>query len=355
MLSEIKVRTLKAHQPPGSLVYTGEQPKAPSIIHFIRYTAKSCEQKTVSSLSELSLSPVEGAVTWIHIQGLHDIPLMEQIAQQFQIHPLTLEDILNVEQRPKIEEFDNYIFITLKSIQYTSPKNTIPTQNLNLILGKDFVLSFQDEPTDLFDPLRDRISRHPDQWVKKSGSDYLAYRLIDITVDSYFFVLEKMNDQLETIENLVITNPTKRNAQGLYQLKNKVLTIRKIIWPLREILTHLLNVEGNLISSNTKLYLRDVQDHISQAIDIVDTFRDMLSNLLDVFLSYLSYRMNEVMKVLTVITTIFIPITFIASIYGMNFKYMPELQWRWSYPICLFIMAVIALLMLYYYRRKKWL
>jgi len=355
MLSEIKVRTLKANQPPGSLVYTGQQAALPPSIHLIRYSINDCQQIKVSAFSELPLSASSEEVSWLHIQGLQDIQLMEQIAAQFHLHPLTVEDILNVEQRPKIEEFEHYIFITLKAIRQPDPHKNFISKNLSLVIGKDFVLSFQDEHTDLFNQIQNRICRHPDQWVKKGGSDYLAYRLLDTIVDSYFFILDKMNDQLEKIENIIITNPTKQNARGLYQLKNRVLTIRKIIWPLREVLNHLFSTEGSLISASTKIYIRDIQDHLGQAMDIIETFRDMLSNLLDVFLSYLSYRMNEIMKILTIITTIFIPITFITSLFGMNFKYMPELTWRWSYPTVLGIMLVIVMLMLYYYRRKKWL
>ncbi len=355
MLSEIKVRTLKANQPPGTLVYTGDNPDLPPSIRLIRYSAQGCEQKTGATLAEVMLPPKEGAVTWVHVQGLQDIGLMEQLAQQYGLHPLTMEDILNVQQRPKIEEFDDYIFITLKILKPKTKQQTFTAKNLSLVMGKDFVLSFEDERSTLFDSISERIQRHPDQWLKKGSDDYLIYRLIDTVVDGYFFVLEKISDQLEKMEDLIITNPSKRNARSIYQLKQQIFQIRKIIWPLREILNHLLNAEKNLISDSTKLYLRDVQDHASQAMDIVETFRDMLSNMLDVYLSSLSYRMNEIMKVLTVIATIFMPITFISSIYGMNFHYMPELNWRWAYPAVLGLMVVIVLWMLQFYRRKKWL
>lgn len=357
MLSEIKVRTLKANQPPGTLVYTGDNPDLTPHLNLIRYSAKGYEQKTGATLAELSLPSLkeDGAVTWLQVQGLKDISIMEQLAQQYQLHPLTVEDILNVEQRPKIEEFDNYIFITLKMLQLSPEQHAFTIKNLSLVMGKDFVLSFQDEKSDIFDSIRERIRRYPDQWLKKRGGDYLIYRLMDTVVDAYFFVLEKISDQLEIIENLIITDPTKRNARSIYHLKKQILQIRKIMWPLREILNHLLNVEENLISPNTKLYFRDVQDHAQQAMDVVETFRDMMSNMLDVYLSNLSYRMNEIMKVLTIIATIFMPITFISSVYGMNFRYMPELNWRWGYPVALGVMVLTVVWMLFYYRRKKWL
>jgi magnesium transporter len=355
MLSEIKVRTRKANQPPGTLVYTGDNPDLTPVIKLIRYSAQGCEQKTGAKLESVSLPPLENAVTWLHVQGLQDVELMEQLAKQYQLHPLTVEDILNVEQRPKIEEFDDYIFITLKTLRPLVRQQTFVAKNLSLVLGKNFILSFEDERSDLLNIIHERICQHPDQWAKKSGSDYLAYRLVDTVVDQYFFVLESIGDHLEKIENLIITNPTKRNARSIYQLKKQMLQIRKIIWPLREVINHLLNVEGNLISDNTKLYLRDIHDHASQAMDVVETFRDMLSNLLDVYLSNLSYRMNEIMKVLTIIATIFMPITFISSIYGMNFTHMPELRWRWGYPAVLVLMLLIVGWMVRYYHRKKWL
>lgn len=355
MLSEIKVRMLKAHQPPGTLVYTGVNSELPPHIRLIHYSAQGCEQKTGASLAEVMLPPKDTGVTWLHVQGLQDISLMEQLARQYNLHSLTMEDILNVEQRPKIEEYENYIFVTLKILQIKTKPRAFGVKNLSLVMGKNFVLSFEDGRSNLFDTIAERIHRHPDQWLEKRNEDYLLYRLIDTVVDGYFFILEQISDRIEKIEDLIISKPTKRNVRNIYELKTQILKIRKIIWPLREILSHLLNAENNLVSSSVKLYLRDVQDHINQAMDIVETFRDMLANMLDVYLSTLSYRMNEIMKVLTIIATIFMPITFISSIYGMNFRYMPELQWRWGYPLALGLMAVIVLWMLRYYRRKNWL
>lgn len=356
MLSEIKVRTLKANQAPGTLLYTGDNtPAVKPLLRVMHYSQGGFQEKTDSNLSEDLITPSEGALTWIQLEGLQNIPLMEQLAAYYNLHPLTVEDILNVEQRPKIEEFDNYIFITLKALKLSKNKKSFNSRNLSIVLGKDFLLSFQDEQSSMFDSIRDRIGRHPEHWTKKKGSDYLGYRLLDTVVDQYFFVLEEIGDQIEKIEKKIITNPTKRLARVLYRLKNKMLIIRKVIWPLREVLNHLLNVEQDFVTSSTKLYLRDVHDHASQAMDVVETFREMLSNMLDVYLSNLTYRMNEIMKVLTIITTIFIPITFIASIYGMNFEYMPELHVKWAYPVIIILMVVVAGLMLYYYRRKKWL
>lgn len=355
MLSEIKVRMLKAHQPPGTLVYTGNNSDLPPNIRIIRYSAQGYEQKTGATLAEVILPTLESGVTWLHVQGLHDIDLMGQLAQQYNLHSLTVEDILNIEQRPKIEEFENYIFITLKILQPKSKQKSFNAKSLSLVMGKNFVLSFEDERSALFDSIAERIRRHPDQWLEKRSEDYLVYRLIDTVVDGYFFVLEEINDRIEKVEDLIITKPSKRNVGSIYQLKKQILKIRKSIWPLREIISHLLNIEDDLVSASVKLYLRDVHDHINQAMDIVETFRDTLANMLDVYLSTLSYRMNEIMKVLTIIATIFMPITFISSIYGMNFHYMPELQWRWAYPAVLGLMVAIVLWMLRYYRRKNWL
>ncbi len=355
MRSEIKVGTLKANLAPGTPIYTGSNTAVPPRIRVVQYSPQGYQEKTGTHIEECQMSPEEGAITWVHVEGLQDVDLMEQLANQYNLHPLTLEDILNVEQRPKIEEFDHYIFITLKALRLTGDHQAFTAKNLSIVIGKNFVLLFQDEQSTLFEQIHKRIVQHPDRWLNNKGSDYLGYRLIDTIVDQYFFVLEEIGDQIEEIENLIIIDPTKRIPRLLYHLKNQMLQIRKVIWPLREVLNHLMNAEEDLITHATRVYVRDVLDHASQAIDVVETFRDMLSNLMDVYLSSLSSRMNEIMKVLTIIATIFIPITFITSLFGMNFTYMPELHWKWSYPIVLFSMALIAGLMLYYYRRKKWL
>lgn len=355
MLSEIKVRTRKANSRPGLPLYTGDKLTLKPQVRVLSYSGQYCQQKSGTDLDDCLSVITENASTWVHVEGLHDIALMKRIAKQYQLHPLTLEDILNVEQRPKIEEFDNYIFITLKILQLGDDKRSFLTKNLSLVLGSDFVLSFQDDQSPIFDLIRERIINNPDILLRKKGSDYLVYRLIDTVIDQYFFVLEELGEQLEKIEELIIADPTKQNARTLYNLKKQMLSVRKVIWPVREVLNHLMNTEETLISAYTKVYLRDVHDHAAQAMDIVETFREMLTNMLDIYLSYLSYRMNEIMKVLTIITTIFIPISFIASIYGMNFVNMPELHHKWSYPIVLALMAAVAGFMLYYYRRKKWL
>ncbi len=354
MFSGVRKRSRMAGQPPGTLIYTGNKK---SVVPQVRVTMLAGDQFYDQSGPRLQdclpAKMPEGAVTWIDVTGLNDINLMKEIAEHYHLHPLTVEDILNVEQRSKVEEFDDYLFLTLKVLRWKANKKTFSVEELSIVIGTNFVLSFQEEPSTLFDPIRERLS-HGAQGLRKQSSDYLAYRLIDNVVDQYFLVLEGLGDQIEKVEDLIIASPTKNSARALYRIKRKMLILRKIIWPIREVINHLLKLDEKIISPFTQVYLRDVYDHTVQAIDTVETFRDMLSNMLDIYLSSLTNRLNEIMKVLTIITTTFIPVTFIASIYGMNFKYMPELSWKWSYPVVLCVMLCVIIIMAYYFHRKKW-
>jgi len=294
-------------------------------------------------------------VTWVNIDGLHDIEIMEKIGKHFGLHPLVLEDILNTEQRPKIEDFDDYIFVVLKMLYYDENEGEIRAEQISIILGSNFVLSFQERVGDIFNPLRDRI-RNAKGRVRKMGPDYLAYSLLDAIVDNYFVVLEKLGEQIEGMEEELVTNPTPETLQRIHNLKREMIFLRKSVWPLREVVSRLERGESPLIKEATGIYLRDVYDHTIQVIDTIETYRDMLSGMLDIYLSSISNRMNQVMKVLTIIATIFIPLTFVAGIYGMNFEYMPELKWHWFYPKAFWlVMLGVAALMLVYFRRKRWL
>jgi magnesium transporter len=353
-LPELHKRSQKAGQPPGTAIYTGEKKMAASRITVIIYDEHDFHETTDTKLEACLPIKKEKGITWINVEGLHDVEPINQLAKLYNLHPLTVEDILNNEQRAKVEEFADYVFITLKILQWQADQHIFTVEQISIVFGKDFVLSFQERDTKLFDPLKERLRGGLGQRFREHGSDYLAYRLVDTVVDQYFVVLEGMGEQIEHVEELIIAAPTQQNSRTLYHLKRQMLLLRKAVWPVREVVSHLLQADGNWFSAFTRVYLRDVYDHVAQAIDTVETFRDMLAGMLDIYLSSLSNRMNEVMKVLTIIATIFIPITFIASLYGMNFQYMPELRWRWGYPAVLTLMLIVVVAMLSYFRRKKW-
>jgi len=282
------------------------------------------------------------------------VDIIEKMGNHFNIHPLVLEDILNTGQRPKMEDFVDYIFVVLKMLYYDEKENEVRAEQVSVILGSNYVISFQETEGDVFDPIRERI-RNDRGRIRKMGADYLAYALIDIIVDNYFAILEKLGEKIEDIEDELVTNPALETLQSIHSLKREMIFLRKSVWPLREVINRLERWESPLINKSLDIYLRDMYDHTIQVIDSIETFRDMLSGLLDIYLSSVSNRMNEIMKVLTIIATIAIPLTVITGLYGMNFQFMPELQWQWSYPIVLLAMLTLGLLMIRYFRRRKWI
>jgi magnesium transporter len=293
-------------------------------------------------------------VTWINVDGLHQVEVIEKLGECYGLHPLVLEDILNTDQRPKMEDYGEYIYIVLRDLDYSDKSNEIEGEQISLIVGSNFVFSFQEREGDTFDPIRDRIRNNKGR-IRKMGADHLAYALLDSIVDNYFIILEKLGEKIEWLEEKLVTDPTRETLQGIHHLKRELLFLRKGVWPLREVINGLARGESSLVTEPTRIYLRDVYDHTIQTIDTIETYRDMVSGMLDIYLSSVSNRLNSVMKVLTIIATIFMPLTFLAGVYGMNFKFMPELEWRWGYPLVWLIMAGIGISMLIYFRRKKWL
>jgi len=350
----IKKRSSKAGLPPGTLVHVGEK-KAESVrITFIDYDEQSFQEKQVSNIEECLKLKNTPTVSWINIDGLHDIELLEKLGKGFEIHPLILEDILSTGQRPKFEDYEKYIFIVLKMLSFSGENQSVEVEQVSLILGPNYVISFQERIGDVFENIRDRI-RNAKGRIRKMGPDYLAYSLIDAVVDNYFVILERFGEKIESMEEEVVGDPTEKTVQQIHSLKREMIALRKSIWPLRELIAGLQKSESSLIKETTDVYLRDVYDHTIQIIDTIESFRDMVSGLLDIYLSSLSNKMNAVMKVLTIIATLFIPLTFVAGIYGMNFEYMPELKVRWAYGAVWLVMITIAVIMLFYFRRKKWL
>ncbi len=340
---------------PGALVHVGKKKIEKVRIRLIDYDEAQLQEKEPKTIEECFPFKDLPTVTWVNIDGLHDIEVMEKLGKHFDLHPLVLEDILNTEQRPKIEDFEDYVFVVLKMLYFDEKEDVIRAEQVSIIFGSNFVLSFQERVGDTFDPLRERI-RNAKGRVRKMGTDYLAYALMDAIVDNYFTVLEKLGEKIEGMEEELVTNPTPETLQTMHNLKREMIFLRKSVWPLREVVSRLERGESKLIKDSTGIYLRDVYDHTIQVIDTIETFRDMLSGMLDIYLSSVSNRMNQVMKVLTIIATIFIPLTFVAGIYGMNFEYMPELKWHWFYPKAFWLVMIgVAGVMLVYFRRKRWL
>lgn len=335
------------------MVHIGEKKADRARITLVRYDNGRFLEKELQDIGEGIPVPEAESVTWVNIDGLHDVQLMASIGRQIGVHPLTLEDIVNTDQRPKMEDYDDYLFMVLKMISWSEDGKGVKAEQLSLILKPGMVLSFQEQRGDVFDPLRERL-RCGKGRVRKQGADYLAYGLIDSVVDQYFLCLEQIGEQIDSLQEELVGSPDKGTLQKLHSLKREMIFLRRAIWPLREVINGLLRGESPLFAASTLVYLRDVYDHTIQVIDTVETFREMLSGMMDIYLSSISNRMNEIMKVLTVIATIFMPLTFIAGVYGMNFKYMPELDWRWGYPASLLLMLVIGVAMGIYFHRKKW-
>jgi len=344
----------KAGLPPGTLVHVGEKKVENVRITYIDYDEQNFSEKQVQKIEECFPFKSTPTVTWINIDGLHEVEIIERLGNQFELHPLMLEDILHTEQRPKYEDFEKYMFFVMQMLRYNNDIQGIESEQISLVLGDCYVITFQERVGDVFDAVRDRI-RNSKGRIRKMGPDYLAHALIDAIVDSYFSILEKVGEKIEAMEDHLVSDPTEKTLQHIHALKREMISLRRSIWPLREVISGVQRSESQLIRESTDVYLRDVYDHTIQIIDTIENFRDMVSGMLDIYLSSISNRMNAVMKVLTIIATIFIPLTFVAGVYGMNFEHMPELKWHWAYPAVWLVMIVIAAVMLVYFRRKKWL
>ncbi len=351
----VKKRSQKAGLPPGTPIHIGERQSEKTRITLFSYNEQAVEEKEIIQAKECVLFKNNSTVTWINVTGLHQVEVLEELNGCFGLHPLVLEDILNTDQRPKMEDYDDYLYIVLKALFLGNGQGEeVESEQISLILGANFVLSFQEKEGPLFEPIRDRLRNNKGR-LRKMGPDYLVHAILDAIIDHYFVVLEKLGEQIEFLEEEVVTSPRPATLQATHQLKREMIFLRKAVWPLREVIGSLEREESSLIKESTVVYLRDIYDHTIQVIDNIETFRDMLSGMMDIYLSSISNRMNEVMKVLTIIATIFIPLTFIVGLYGMNFKYMPELEWPWGYPLVLALMLIVAVFMLFYFKRKKWI
>lgn len=349
----MKKRSKKAGLGPGSLIHIGNTYAEQSKITIIRYDENIFDEKEVSSAADLRGEKDKPGKVWINIDGLQDVKLLEETGMIFGLHPLILEDILNTDQRPKIEDLTDYLYIVLRNF-HNHENDTLYSEQVSIVLGKNFILSFQEKESALFKPVRERL-RGDKGKIRKEGSDYLVHALIDNVVDNYFILLEDMEERIEKLEDDLIRQTTPAKLQSIHSLKRELIFLRKSLWPLRETISSLQRSDSPLIDEPNAIYFKDIFDHIIAIIDTVDTFRDMLSGMLDIYLSSASMKLNEVMKVLTIIATIFMPLTFLAGVYGMNFKHMPELEWYWGYFAVLAVMLMIVVFMLNFFRRKKWL
>ena len=350
----MKKLSKKIGMPPGSLVFTGKQKAEKVLIDIMDYDSGKIDEKKAGKIEDCFPYKDSPTVTWIDIKGIHDVNITSKAGEHFGIHPLVLEDILNTNQRPKVEVFDDYIFIVFRMLSFNESTAMVDSEQVSLIVGKNYVLSFQEKEDDIFEPLRERIRRSKGR-IRTAGADYLAYSMLDVITDNYFLVLEKIGEQMEDLEEQLMKGPGQEALNQLYILKRETMMLRKSVWPLREATVQLERSGSPIISDNTYPFLRDLYDHTIQVIDTVETYRELVAGLIELYLSGISNRMNEVMKVLTIIATIFIPLTFIAGVYGMNFHYMPELEWSWAYFAVLALMLLIGAGMLIFFRRKKWL
>jgi magnesium transporter len=353
-----KIKTKKHHKKlgkaPGSMIYTGHKSTKQLFIEAFDYNVDRCIDKELNNVEEIFQINLADSITWINLNGLNHVKEIEKLGNHFNLHPLVLEDIVSISQRPKIDEHEDYLFVVLKML-YTEKDDTIISEQVSFILGKNYVLSFQESEGDVFDTVRERI-RHGKGRVRTMQSDYLLYILMDAIVDHYFTIIENLGEKIENYESDIFSGNVNNSInKDIQDLKREILRVRRAIFPLREVINRIEKLESELIQPKTKPFYRDIYDHLIQVSENIDIYREMIWSLMDMYMTSISNKMNEVMKVLTIMASIFIPLTFIAGIYGMNFDYIPELHYKHSYFILWGVMLVLFLGMLYYFKRKKWL
>ncbi|RMG56730.1 MAG: magnesium and cobalt transport protein CorA [Deltaproteobacteria bacterium] len=348
-------RIREAGLPPGTVVPRVERPDEPLRVILIKFGREAYSESHPETVEEaVSQLEDDGLVAWLNIEGIHEVEPVRKVGERFSIHPLVLEDIVNPGQRPKVEEFDDYLFVIFRMIHYRRGNEELDVEQISLILREGLLITFQERAGDLFEPVRERLRKGMGR-IRAQGADYLAYCLIDLVVDHYFAVLDEIGEEVEGIEDKALENPDPALLRQIHSLRRKLIELRKSIFPLREVVSSLERGENSLVGDSTRIFLRDLYDHTIRVIEMVESLRDLVAGILDVYLSSVSNRMNEVMKVLTAIATIFIPLTFLAGVYGMNFRHMPELEWKWGYPAVWMVFLVIGISLFIYFKRKKWL
>ena len=344
----------KASLSPGTLIYAGPPRQEAIRIDVVNYDPEGVQKTEVSHVQDVKALSFQKNVSWIRVKGVHDVNVVQEIGRQFGIHSLVLEDILNTYQRPKTEDYGDYVFVALRMLHLDEDELVLRQEQISIVLGKGYVISFCEGPNDPFEPVLNRIETGIRR-IRKKGADYLAYALVDAVVDEYFVLIGKLDQTLEEIESRMIGTPDKNTLEKLYRLKQCDSGIRRVVLPLREVVRILTHMDSDLLNDEMAPYLRDALDHVTHVIEDFEGHSETITALIDLFLNSSSYRLNEVMKVLTIVATIFIPLTFIAGVYGMNFKNMPELEWYWGYPLTLGLMVLIGSVMVLLFRRNHWL
>ena len=354
MLTKPKRQSKSRGLPPGALVLIGDEHEGPAIITLIEYNAEAVREEKKIQLAEALESRNNSSISWVNIDGLQDISAVQKAGQVLDLHPLVMEDILNTEQRPKVEFHESYIFLSFKMLVYDELKAQVRAEQVSLILGSNYVVSFQEVPGDLFEPVRERLRKYIGK-IRERGADYLAYSLMDVVVDHYFSIVEHLGDYIEKLEDVMLAEPEEEQLSKVHRLKKDVLYLKRTIQPFKDAVDKLYADQSDLVRDLTRRFLTDIQDHLHQVLDTLDSYKDVDSSLKDIYLSALSVKMNNVMKVLTIMASIFIPLTFLAGVYGMNFKYIPELDWKYSYPVFWVVNIAVVVGMLIYFKRKDWL
>ena len=350
----LKKRHQSNGQSPGALIFIGQKKSDSVQIKVIDYDAENLTEQELSSIKDGAHFKSGETVTWFNINGLHDIEVIREAGQAFGLHPLVLEDILNTGQRPKIEEFEQYLFIVLKMIQYDPESEMIINEQLSMILGENFLLTFQERPGDVFEPVRERIRRNKSR-IRAVGTDYLAYALLDTVVDNYIYAIELIGEKIEDLEEEVLSAHDTPVMEKINGFKRETNYLRKSIRPAKEAIFHMSRIDSPFFADQTIPFLKDLQDLISQATEAIDTYRVLLTDQLNIYNSVMANRMNDIMKVLTLFAAVFIPLTFIAGIYGTNFDYLPELHYKYSYFIFWGVLIALAGALLLFFKRKGWL
>jgi len=349
---QLRKKSKKVGLLPGSLIYTGKKEFGKVTIKIFDYNKTKFKEYTIDKIDTLSLLEKKSTVTWINICGVNNPEVIKEIGKYFKLHSLLLEDIMDTTHRPKIEHFPEHTFLILKYFNHDHEKMDI--QQISIIIGNNFIISFQENEQDIFAPIEERLKQNKGI-IRNEQSDYLAYALIDLIIDRYFIILENMEDSLEKIEKASISNPTSKILQKINKIKKEVIFLHKIIFSSRDIINNLIKIDSKFIKSSTKIYLSDVYDHSINILDTLDTFKSTVQGIIDIYFSSLNNKMNEIIKVLTIMTSVFIPLTFITGIYGMNFRNMPEIKWQYGYYFTLGLMFLIGIAMAILFKKKKWI
>lgn len=353
MTESFKNISQKAGMPPGVMVHVGHVHQTESRITLIDFSADTLVEKSIESVNELLEYKESKNVTWVNVEGLSDVAPIESIGKLFGIHPLTLEDILNAHQRPRFEETDSYLYIVFKHLSLANEDFAVNYEQISILLFENIVFTFRERQDDLFAPLYKRLQNTKGR-LRSEGTDYLTYAIMDLIVDMNFSLLDSLALMTDTIEDELLSNPTAETLLQIQQIKRELIYIRKSVAPLRELLTSVLRSDTALIAKKTHPYFRDIYDHSLHITEEIETYRDILTGLLDIYISSVSNKLNEIMKVLTVFASIFIPLTFFTGVYGMNFQYMPELTWKWAYPSLWAGFVLFSIILVLFFKKKKW-